>query len=61
MAALVTRFCFETCFTCGMVASSISLDVASVRSAGPARKGCRAINAKQRIEFLFIFVNKIDA
>jgi hypothetical protein len=40
MAALVTRFCFEACFTCGMVASSVSFYVASVRSTGPARKGC---------------------
>jgi hypothetical protein len=40
MAALLTRFCLEACFTCGMVASSVSLYVASVRSTSPARKGC---------------------
>jgi hypothetical protein len=33
-AALATRFCFEACFTCGMVASSVRPHVISVRSMG---------------------------
>ena len=58
MAALVRRF--EACFTCGMVASSVSFYVASVRSTGPARKVACAIKCEAGIEFLFIFMNEID-
>jgi len=48
MAALVTRFRVEACFTCGMVASSVIPSVASVRSMGPPRKDCLCDKMRNR-------------
>jgi hypothetical protein len=62
--ALVLRFCFEACLTRAMVASSVSrYENASQACAQRNRRASAtcAINAKNFIEFPFIFMNEIEA